>query len=103
MEKIDRVKTTLRGEAVDRPPYGFWTHMAGIDLDPARVLPKVYIGSKVFGIANRGRFRGSSPSNITPICATLRASSPRGQRLRRGGLVFRSLIASLFPSQAGEG
>jgi uroporphyrinogen decarboxylase len=27
----------LRGDEVDRPPYGFWTHLPGIDLDPQRL------------------------------------------------------------------
>ncbi|MCG8510077.1 MAG: hypothetical protein MI741_12690 [Rhodospirillales bacterium] len=37
MKKIDRVRAALRGDALDRPPYGFWTHMPGIDLDPDRL------------------------------------------------------------------
>ncbi|HEV7394142.1 MAG TPA: uroporphyrinogen decarboxylase family protein [Burkholderiales bacterium] len=37
MKKIDRVRAALRGERVDRPPYGFWTHLPGIDLDPLRL------------------------------------------------------------------
>jgi uroporphyrinogen decarboxylase len=31
---MERVQVALRGEAVDRPPYSFWTHFPGIDLDP---------------------------------------------------------------------
>lgn len=37
MEKLERVKAALRGEAPDRPPYAFWTHLPGIDLDPDRL------------------------------------------------------------------
>lgn len=37
MTKLKRVRAALRGEAVDRPPYSFWTHMPGIDLDPHRL------------------------------------------------------------------
>ena len=37
MNKVERVKAALACEAVDRPPYGFWTHMPGIDLDPRRL------------------------------------------------------------------
>ncbi|MDB5921776.1 MAG: hypothetical protein JWN13_712 [Betaproteobacteria bacterium] len=37
MKKIERVRAALRGERVDRPPYGFWTHLPGIDLDPLRL------------------------------------------------------------------
>jgi uroporphyrinogen decarboxylase len=31
------VRAALRGEAPDRPPYSFWTHLPGIDLDPRRL------------------------------------------------------------------
>lgn len=34
MNKMQRVKAALRGEAVDRPPYSFWTHYPMVDLDP---------------------------------------------------------------------
>ena len=37
MNKTERIRAALRGEAPDRPPYGFWTHMPGIDLDPERL------------------------------------------------------------------
>jgi uroporphyrinogen decarboxylase len=37
MEKLERVKAALRSEAVDRPPYSFWTHLPGIDLDPLKL------------------------------------------------------------------
>ena len=37
MDKTERVRAALRGEAVDRPPYGFWTHFPGTDLDPDRL------------------------------------------------------------------
>lgn len=37
MKKIDRVRAALAGAALERPPYGFWTHMPGIDLDPQRL------------------------------------------------------------------
>ena len=37
MTKLERVRAALNGEAVDRPPYAFWTHMPGIDLDPQRL------------------------------------------------------------------
>ena len=38
MTKLERVKAALRGLAIDRPPYGFWTHLPGIDLDPPRLV-----------------------------------------------------------------
>jgi uroporphyrinogen decarboxylase len=31
------VRAALRGEAPDRPPYSFWTHLPGIDLDSRRL------------------------------------------------------------------
>src|SRR6185503_1475834 len=37
MTKQERVRAALRGEVLDRPPYGFWTHLPGIDLDPQRL------------------------------------------------------------------
>ncbi len=37
MNKVQRVRAALAGAEVDRPPYGFWTHMPGIDLDPDRL------------------------------------------------------------------
>src|SRR3989339_1216494 len=35
MQKIERVKKALRGEAVDRIPYSIWTHFPITDLDAA--------------------------------------------------------------------
>lgn len=37
MEKLERVRAALRCDTLDRPPYGFWTHLPKIDLDPARL------------------------------------------------------------------
>lgn len=33
MNKVERVRKALKGEAVDRIPYSIWTHFPGIDLD----------------------------------------------------------------------
>ena len=38
MTKIERVRAALRGDPLDRPPFAFWTHLPGIDLDPARLV-----------------------------------------------------------------
>jgi uroporphyrinogen decarboxylase len=38
MNSIERLRSALRGERPDRPPYGFWTHLPGIDLDPVRLV-----------------------------------------------------------------
>jgi uroporphyrinogen decarboxylase len=37
LSKIERVRAALAGDAPERPPYGFWTHLPGIDLDPPRL------------------------------------------------------------------
>ena len=37
LDKLRRVEAALRAEPVDRPPYGFWTHLPGIDLQPLRL------------------------------------------------------------------
>jgi uroporphyrinogen decarboxylase len=37
MNKLERVRAALAGASVDRPPYSFWTHLPGIDLDPMRL------------------------------------------------------------------
>jgi len=37
MNRLERVQAALACEPVDRPPYGFWTHLPGIDLDAARL------------------------------------------------------------------
>ena len=34
MRKTERIRAALRADAVDRVPYGFWTHRPDIDLDP---------------------------------------------------------------------
>lgn len=40
----------LKGEPVDRPPYSFWTHLPGIDLDPQRLAEKSAAFAKRFDI-----------------------------------------------------
>jgi uroporphyrinogen decarboxylase len=37
MDKHERVRAALRGEPLDRPPYSFWTHLPGVDLDWRRI------------------------------------------------------------------
>lgn len=37
MKKTERVRAALRGEALDRPPFSFWTHLPQIDLDWQRI------------------------------------------------------------------
>ena len=37
MKKTERVRAALSGDALDRPPFSFWTHLPGIDLDWQRI------------------------------------------------------------------
>lgn len=37
MKKAERIQRALRGEAVDRVPFAFWTHRPDIDLDPDKL------------------------------------------------------------------
>ena len=37
MTKIERIRAALCNEATDRLPYGFWTHLPEIDLNPERL------------------------------------------------------------------
>lgn len=37
MNKLERIRAALGNDPVDRPPYAFWTHLPGIDLDPQRL------------------------------------------------------------------
>ncbi len=37
MKKTERVRAALHGEALDRPPFSFWTHLPGIDLEWQRI------------------------------------------------------------------
>lgn len=37
MNRTERVRAALRSEALDRPPFSFWTHLPGIDLDWQRI------------------------------------------------------------------
>jgi uroporphyrinogen decarboxylase len=50
LNKRERIQATLRGEAVDRPPYSFWTHLPGIDLDPQRLAEESAAFAKRFDI-----------------------------------------------------
>ena len=46
MNKVERIKAALRGEATDRLPYGFWTHMPDIDHNPAQLAEATAAFSK---------------------------------------------------------
>ncbi|HEX2824806.1 MAG TPA: uroporphyrinogen decarboxylase family protein [Burkholderiales bacterium] len=50
MNKLERIKATLNGEPVDRPPYSFWTHLPGIDLDPQRLAAESATFAKRYDI-----------------------------------------------------
>lgn len=42
MTKKERILAAVNGAEPDRLPYGFWTHMPGIDLDPVRLADETY-------------------------------------------------------------
>jgi uroporphyrinogen decarboxylase len=48
--KTGRVRAALRGEAPDRPPYSFWTHLPGIDLDPRRLAAETALFASRYDI-----------------------------------------------------
>ena len=50
MNKPERITATLKGDSVDRPPYSFWTHLPGIDLDPRRLAEESAAFAKRFDV-----------------------------------------------------
>lgn len=42
MTKKERIQAAIHGDAVDHVPYSLWTHLPGIDLDPARNAEHTY-------------------------------------------------------------
>ena len=50
MTRIERVRAALACGAVDRPPYSFWTHMPGVDLDPQRLASETAAFAARYGI-----------------------------------------------------
>jgi uroporphyrinogen decarboxylase len=60
MTKLERVRAALAGEAVDRPPYAFWTHLPGIDRDPERLAD----ATAVFASRYRLDFVKSMPNGL---------------------------------------
>jgi len=50
MNSQERLRSALRGERPDRPPYGFWTHLPGIDLDPVRLVEETLAFAGRFGL-----------------------------------------------------
>lgn len=42
MNKKERIAAAIKGLEVDQVPYGFWTHLPGIDLDPDELAKKTY-------------------------------------------------------------
>jgi uroporphyrinogen decarboxylase len=61
--KIDRVRAALRGEAPDRPPYSFWTHLPGIDLDPGRLAAETAAFCRRYDLD----FVKSMPNGLYPV------------------------------------
>ena len=42
MNKKERLYAAVNGQKPDKVPYSFWSHMPGIDLDPAAISEKAY-------------------------------------------------------------
>ncbi len=60
MTPADLVRATLAGQPTPRPPYGFWTHFPGTDLDPEAIARET-IG---FRHATRTDFVKSMPNGL---------------------------------------
>ena len=63
MNSADLVRATLARQSTPRPPYGFWTHFPGIDLDPAAVAAE----SLNFARATRMDFLKSMPNGMYAV------------------------------------
>lgn len=50
MNKKERIAAAIKGLEVDQVPYGFWTHLPGIDLDPDELAQKTYEFYKEYDI-----------------------------------------------------
>ena len=50
MNKTERIKAALVGEAVDRIPYAFWSHLPGIDLDALLLAEETWDFAKKYDI-----------------------------------------------------
>ena len=50
MTKMQRVRTAVLGGNTDHTPFGFWTHLPGIDLDPIRLAEETYEFYKTYDI-----------------------------------------------------
>lgn len=42
MTGMQRVRSLLQGERLDRSPYSFWTHLPSVDLDPVKLAEETY-------------------------------------------------------------
>ena len=50
MTKRERIRAAVTGGTPDRLPYGFWTHLPGIDLDPVRLSEETYSFYKAYDL-----------------------------------------------------
>lgn len=50
MNKVERIKATLKGQKADKIPYAFWTHLPGIDLEPQKLAEETYKFFKKYDI-----------------------------------------------------
>lgn len=63
MNKLERVVAALRGEAPDRPPYSFWTHLPGLDLEPERLAE----ATAAFCVRYDLDFAKTMPNGMYPV------------------------------------
>ena len=74
------MQAALRGDTVDRPPYSFWTHLPGIDLDPQRLAEE----SALFCARYELDFLKSMPNGL--YCVEDRGCVCDYSAIERGGV-----------------
>ena len=50
MTKRERIQAAVKGTKPDKLPYSLWTHLPGIDLDPALLAEKTYEFYKTYDV-----------------------------------------------------
>jgi len=50
VNKMERIRSAVNGNEVDSLPFGFWTHLPGIDLDPVDLAETTYDFYKKYNI-----------------------------------------------------
>ena len=50
MNKVQKIKSVLKGDDVEEIAFGFWTHLPGVDLDPVKLAEETYSFYKKYDI-----------------------------------------------------